>query len=130
MKRKGTTKIAAFLLSGMLLASGSTGILPGAKQLDILGTSMITASAEESSSFWEDTCYEYTYKNRFFTFQVNKGSKRATITHVRPKSSSMPSDVWFPPTVSITQTGKTEKFNVTDVGSHAINGSSSDVKRG
>ena len=119
MKHRTTTKIAAFLLSGTLLAAGTAGILPGIRQTGLPDSGILTAEAAE----WEGSSYTKTYKNIVYTFKVkedkDKGIYEAQITGFRP-NSSYPADVWIPS--SVTCNGRS--YRVTEVnGSNTMGGS-------
>lgn len=77
MKHKRPKQFAAFLLSGALLASGTTGWLPSANQNSILNPFSTVVSADLSDNDWEQNqseriYYRYTYNGILFSCYVNK----------------------------------------------------------
>ena len=106
MKRKGTTKIAAFLLSGILLTGSSIGIIPGNKQNSLLDSAIITASAVSYYDQWLTDIYT----SGEFKFRINSNENDLTAYIVG--TTNQTETLTIPQTVKATKNGITNTYNV------------------
>ena len=99
MNHRKSVKLAAFLLSGMMVTQGTTGIIPGLKQSSILDNSSLSASALDltpgeyysSPRDWDDDNNDDRpdfYSNSSYQFFLNKKNKTALINGVKNKNST------------------------------------------
>lgn len=108
MNHRKLVKLAAFLLSGMMVTQGTTGIIPGLKQSSMLDNSSLSASALDltpgeyyiSPRDWDDDNGDDVndiYSNSLYSFNLNKKDRIARITEVKKKESKLeiPSVVYY-----------------------------------